>query len=50
MVDNKLEAKQRKDRAEDALKVAKLAVSDGVSAGGVIASLRILKASQASFT
>ncbi|MGP1914396.1 MAG: chaperonin GroEL [Candidatus Hodgkinia cicadicola] len=45
-----VEARERKDRVEDALNATKLAVSDGVVAGGGIALLRISKALQASST
>ncbi|MGP1905945.1 MAG: chaperonin GroEL [Candidatus Hodgkinia cicadicola] len=43
-----VEAKERKDRVEDALNATKLAVSDGVVAGGGIALLRISKTLQTS--
>ncbi|MGP1919231.1 MAG: chaperonin GroEL [Candidatus Hodgkinia cicadicola] len=43
-----VEAKERKDRVEDALNATKLAVSDGIVAGGGIALLQISKMLQAS--
>ncbi|MFP3039086.1 MAG: chaperonin GroEL [Candidatus Hodgkinia cicadicola] len=43
-----VEVKERKDRVEDALNATKLAVSDGIVAGGGVALLRISKLLQAS--